>query len=178
MASLGPIVVVAENPATDMVGVLGAYPIDIAGDGRMDLVICHDYGECMFDCRPQDGKISWLRNPGKDDAGEWEVRHVGDLVAAHRLRLGRFTGAGPELLALPVVGPGGGVGVVSPPGAGVTGEGVGVPGLPVDGGGVLPAGGGLPEDDDWSCPQLTVARVTTAALFILGLAAVALLAFE
>jgi hypothetical protein len=88
---------------------------DIAGDGRMDLVICHDYGECMFNCRPQDGKISWLRNPGEDDAGEWEVRHVGDLVAAHRLRLGRFTGAGPELLALPVVGPGGGVEAVHQP---------------------------------------------------------------
>ena len=78
---------------------------DIAGAGCNDLVISHDYGECMFGCRPQDGKISWLRNPGHPD-GEWEVRPIGDLLATHRLRLGQFTQTQDlELLALPVVGP-------------------------------------------------------------------------
>ncbi|WP_158852598.1 FG-GAP repeat domain-containing protein [Saccharothrix deserti] len=83
---------------------------DIAGDGRADIVICHDYGKCMFDCGSADGKISWLRNPG-DHTGDqpWEQRQIGDLVATHRLALGRFTAAGgTELLALPVVGPAGG----------------------------------------------------------------------
>ena len=89
---------------------------DIAGAGRMDIVACHDYGECMFNCRPQDGRISWLRNPGTPDAEDWEVRHVGDLVATHRLRLGSFTRAGAgELLALPVVGAGGGSEAVHQP---------------------------------------------------------------
>src|SRR5688572_7938566 len=37
---------------------------DIDGDGRPDLVICHDYGTCMYNCKAEDGKISWLRNPG------------------------------------------------------------------------------------------------------------------
>lgn len=83
---------------------------DIAGEGRMDIVISHDYGECMFACRPGDGKISWLRNPGTFDSDEtWEQRPIGDLVATHRLSLGHFSDPGKqELMALPVVGPSGG----------------------------------------------------------------------
>ncbi len=37
-------------------------PGDIAGRGRNDLVILHNYGNCMFWCRPEDGKVSWLEN--------------------------------------------------------------------------------------------------------------------
>jgi len=89
---------------------------DIAGEGRADIVVCHDYGRCMFDCGPQDGRISWVRNPGRADAEDWEVRPVGDLVATHRMRLGSFTGRSPrELMALPVVGPGGGSAAVHQP---------------------------------------------------------------
>jgi len=66
----------------------------------------------MFGCRPQDGKISWLRNPGADAATagkQWERRPIGDLVATHRLRLGQYTrSSGLQLAALPVVGPQGG----------------------------------------------------------------------
>jgi hypothetical protein len=40
---------------------------DIDGDGRNDLVISHDYGDCMFNCKPEDGRISWMRNPGTYD---------------------------------------------------------------------------------------------------------------
>jgi hypothetical protein len=89
---------------------------DVTGSGRTDLVVCHDYGHCMFDCGPNDGRISWLRNPGSPDAGDWEVRPVGDLVATHRMRLGSFTGrSAVELLALPVVGPCGGADAVHQP---------------------------------------------------------------
>jgi hypothetical protein len=89
---------------------------DIAGQGRIDIAICHDYGECMFNCRPNDGKISWLHNPGTYDADEtWRQRLIGDLVATHRVVLGHFTPTGQlELLALPVVGPGGAAGVDKP----------------------------------------------------------------
>jgi hypothetical protein len=83
---------------------------DIADEGRMDIVICHDYGKCMFDCRPQDGKISWLRNPGTfTNNQQWQCRRIGDLVATHRLSLGHFR-QNPklELMAIPVVGPAGG----------------------------------------------------------------------
>ena len=90
---------------------------DIDGDGRNDLVICHDYGNCMFNCGPNDGKISWLRNPGSFEVDKpWERYHIGDLVATHRIRLGRFTQNDHlELLALPVVGRQGGPEAVHKP---------------------------------------------------------------
>jgi hypothetical protein len=63
----------------------------------------------MFNCKPEDGKISWLQNPGKfDEEKPWAVHFVGNLMAAHRLQFGYFTQDRTlELLALPVVGPGG-----------------------------------------------------------------------
>jgi FG-GAP-like repeat len=90
---------------------------DIDGDGYNDLVVCHDYGNCMFNCGPNDGKISWLQNPGPSAQDNlWNVRHSGDLVATHRLRLGQFSQEKTlELLALPVVGPEGGKEAVHSP---------------------------------------------------------------
>jgi hypothetical protein len=90
---------------------------DLTGDGLPDLVLSHDYGNCMFDCGPQDGKISWLRNPGTGQPdGPWQRRHVADLVSTHRVRLGHFTtDRRLQLAAFPVVGPqGGAAGVHSP----------------------------------------------------------------
>ena len=83
---------------------------DVDGDGKPDIVICHDYGTCMYNCKPEDGKVSWLRNPGASNGtGSWERQHIGDLVASHRLRFGHFTQTkNLELLVAPVVGPNGG----------------------------------------------------------------------
>lgn len=82
---------------------------DLTGNGLTDLVVCHEYGESMYDHQPDDGTISWLRNPGLPDGGRWEERRVGKLVSAHRLRFGQFTRPqGLQLLALPVVGNAGG----------------------------------------------------------------------
>ncbi|MFC5153125.1 VCBS repeat-containing protein [Streptomyces amakusaensis] len=83
---------------------------DITGDGSMDLVVCHDYGESMYAHKPHDGTISWLRNPGPGGQdGPWERRRIGGLTSAHRLRLGRFTRTDRlQLLVLPVVGGAGG----------------------------------------------------------------------
>ncbi|MCF6469299.1 VCBS repeat-containing protein [Nonomuraea sp. MG754425] len=81
---------------------------DLTGDGRLDLVVCHDYGESMYAHKPDDGTISWLRNPGGRLDRPWESRRIGTLVSAHRLRVGRFTADRPQLLALPVVGDAGG----------------------------------------------------------------------
>lgn len=75
---------------------------DIDGDGWVDIAISHDYGNCMFNCGPNDGKISWLKNPGKPK--QWTQYHIDDLVATHRLVFGKFTGEETELLALPVAG--------------------------------------------------------------------------
>lgn len=75
---------------------------DIDGDGLIDIAISHNYGSCMFDCGPNDGKISWLKNPGKNK--KWTQYHIADLVATHRLVFGKFDGEVTKLLALPVVG--------------------------------------------------------------------------
>jgi hypothetical protein len=80
---------------------------DIAGEGRRDFVICHDYARTMFEATPADGKVSWLRNPGSyDGEEEWEARFIGQLGSTHRLRLGHFTDPDEQqVLAAPVVGP-------------------------------------------------------------------------
>jgi hypothetical protein len=80
---------------------------DIAGRGRMDLVVCHDYARTMFEATPADGKVSWLENPGPDAVEQrWDLHPIGQLGSTHRLRLGHFSEPGRlELLALPVVGP-------------------------------------------------------------------------
>lgn len=79
---------------------------DIAGRGRNDLVISHDFGGCAFNCGPNDGKVSWLENPGNFEANTpWTKRHIADLVATHRVKLGSYTGPGRmELFGIPVVG--------------------------------------------------------------------------
>lgn len=79
---------------------------DVTGDGTNDLVISHNYGNCMFWCRPEDGKISWLENPGiYEDDVHWKSHFITDLMAAHRLQVGHFTKTDKlQLMALPVVG--------------------------------------------------------------------------
>lgn len=101
-----------ENPSWEK-RIIADFPLpvaidagDVAGNGRNDLVISHNYGNCMFWCRPEDGKISWLENPGKFEGNKpWNVHFISDLMAAHRLQLGHFTQTQRlELMALPVVG--------------------------------------------------------------------------
>ncbi|OEK07792.1 hypothetical protein A8C32_14990 [Flavivirga aquatica] len=79
---------------------------DVTGNGTQDLVISHNYGNCMFWCRPEDGKISWLENPGTyEDDEHWKSHFITDLMAAHRLQVGHFTKTDKlQLMALPVVG--------------------------------------------------------------------------
>ena len=79
-----------------------------AAGGGPDLLFSHDYGECMFGCRPNDGKISWLRNPRPHDGfwpdAPWELNPIAGWVATHRLGVGGSTADWPSWRASPVVG--------------------------------------------------------------------------
>lgn len=88
---------------------------DISRSMRRDLVVCHDYARTMFEATPDDGKISWLQNPG-EVGGTWTARFVGQLGSTHRLRLGHFTDPDRmQLLCLPVVGPKSGMAALHAP---------------------------------------------------------------
>ncbi|MFI9772959.1 FG-GAP repeat domain-containing protein [Streptomyces sp. NPDC052415] len=96
--------------------------MDIArldGDHHPSVVLCHDYGKCMFDCGHEDGKISLLRRTGDSRnpaQWTWHDTPIATLVATHRLRLGHFTRADRlQLAAFPVVGPQGGSAGLSRP---------------------------------------------------------------
>lgn len=87
---------------------------DIDGDGFLDIIICKEYGKTQKTCRRDGGKIVWLRNPGRDTA-RWEEYPIGQTLAMHRLKIGKFTqNENLELLALPVVGDSGDVHTIVP----------------------------------------------------------------
>lgn len=79
---------------------------DLDGDGWVDILVSHDYGGCLRYCNPEDGKVSWLKNPGQFDKDhQWELYPIGNLMSTHRIALGEFRQQGvTELLAVPIVG--------------------------------------------------------------------------
>ncbi len=78
---------------------------DVDGDGYQDLVVGDQYGLCIFKCKPENGRIAWLRNPGANASATWSLHPIGHLMAVHRLRFGHFTqDRSLELMAFPVVG--------------------------------------------------------------------------
>lgn len=85
---------------------VGLSVADIDQDGAEDLVVSHDYEFCIFGCEADNGRVSWLRNPGKEwEKTTWQRYFIGDLMTTHRLRVGSFTKAGVvEVLAFPVTG--------------------------------------------------------------------------
>lgn len=84
-------------------GPVGMHHGDINGNGRLDIVICYQYGQTMVMCDPEGGKIDWLENPGTID-GKWKRHYIGRATAMHRLKVGYFTQTEKlEVLALPIV---------------------------------------------------------------------------
>ncbi|KAL6714564.1 hypothetical protein ACLMJK_007989 [Lecanora helva] len=67
--------------------------VDITGNGRQDVIVCHQYGPFMLECDTQGGWITWLENPGRDclKAGHWKQRTIGRWPAMHRIKAGFFT---------------------------------------------------------------------------------------
>lgn len=90
---------------------------DITGTGRPDLIVCHEYGRTLSECKPEEGLVSWLENPGADVAsGTWERHDIGQLCSAHRVLGVRLKdGEHIRVLAAPMVGPSGGREALSEP---------------------------------------------------------------
>ena len=67
---------------------------DVAGNGRMDVIICYQYGETVWTADPKGGYVVWLENPGKKAMAEgkpWTKRYIGSWPVMHRLSAGYFT---------------------------------------------------------------------------------------
>lgn len=79
---------------------------DIDNDGHIDIAIAYNYGNCIMNCRQENGTIAWYKNPGHYDQDEaWESYHIGELMASHRLRFGHFSNLDQlQLISVPVVG--------------------------------------------------------------------------
>jgi hypothetical protein len=82
-------------------GTIDLAPLDIDGDGRMDLALATG-----FDLRNSTtGKVHWL---GRGKTGEtWSAHDVAELPSAHRMRWADLDGDGkPELVVVPLLGAG------------------------------------------------------------------------
>lgn len=80
---------------------------DVAGNGRQDLVLCHQYGQSLWDADNTGGHLLWLENPGKEEimkGTQWNVHYIGRWPLMHRLKVGYFTqSAHLEVVGLPVI---------------------------------------------------------------------------
>jgi hypothetical protein len=83
------------DPATDLVGVLGAYPIDITGDGQVDLVVLRK-GETVLlhglgDCRFERANEAWSFDGGNAMTTAFSAKWDGS-ARWPTLALGRYLG--------------------------------------------------------------------------------------
>lgn len=84
---------------------IDAAPLDIDGDGDMDVVLASEFalGEST-----QGGLLHWLENPGNPVLNqEWEMHYIDEIPTSHRVKWGDVNGDGaPELINLPIIGVG------------------------------------------------------------------------
>ena len=80
---------------------------DVAGNGRQDIILCHQYGQSLWDADPKGGHLLWLENPGKEEikkGNQWTVRYIGRWPLMHRFKVGYFTqNSHLEVVGLPVI---------------------------------------------------------------------------
>jgi Aldos-2-ulose dehydratase, beta-propeller domain/FG-GAP-like repeat len=86
---------------------VGADYADITGNGRPDIVVCHELygpGGTIHDPDPAGGRIDWIEHPGTVGGTRWRRHHIGRATGMHRLRVGHFTRTDRlEVIGLPIV---------------------------------------------------------------------------
>lgn len=88
-----------RDPATDLTGVVGAYPIDIDGDGQVDLAVLR-LGQSVLlrglgDCRFQAANQAWSFAPGTAFTTAFSARWDGS-AAMPTLAVGHYQGLDPS----------------------------------------------------------------------------------
>ncbi|MGH2464151.1 MAG: CRTAC1 family protein [Candidatus Limnocylindrales bacterium] len=87
------------DPATDLTGVVGAYPIDVDGDGVVDLAVLR-LGQSVLlrglgDCRFQESNEAWSFEPGTAFSTAFSARWDGS-AGLPTLALGHYQGLDPS----------------------------------------------------------------------------------
>jgi hypothetical protein len=76
-------------------------PLDIDGDGRIDLAIADEFGMSRTNAG---GLVHWLQCP-QDPTQEWPMHTIGAEPTSHRLRWADLDGDGrKELIVAPIMG--------------------------------------------------------------------------
>ena len=88
-----------------MRGNIDSAPLDIDGDGDMDLALAHDFS---LGDSTGGGVIHWLENPGDPISNEeWRAHYIDEIPTSHRIRWADVNGDGrEELVNLPIIGVG------------------------------------------------------------------------
>ena len=90
---------------SSMRGNIDGAPLDIDGDGDLDLVLAHDFS---LGDSTGGGVIHWLENPGDPMSNEeWRAHYIDEIPTSHRVRWADVNGDGrEELVNLPIIGVG------------------------------------------------------------------------
>ncbi|KAF8425227.1 hypothetical protein EV426DRAFT_532186, partial [Tirmania nivea] len=62
---------------------------DVDGNGRRDIILCHQYGQSLWDADPKGGNLLLLENPGKDEImkeKQWTTYFIGRWPLMHRFK--------------------------------------------------------------------------------------------
>jgi hypothetical protein len=88
-------------------GAVHAAPVDVNGDGLLDLIVAYAFGPgCPSDCSKDDGRLAYLENPGGEFGVAWRVVDIGkSRHPAHRVAVfNKEDRAHARIVGVPVAG--------------------------------------------------------------------------
>lgn len=84
-------------------GNIDSAPLDIDGDGDMDIALASDFN---LGASTEGGLLHWLENPGNPTVNqEWTMHYIDEIPTTHRIKWADINGDGDmELVNLPIIG--------------------------------------------------------------------------